>query len=125
MNESTRAFVRQRAGDRCEYCQVHQADSLIAALHIEHIIPRKHGGDDARENLALACVDCNLHKGSNLSGIDPETGEIVPLFHPRRQAWQDHFEWRGIHCYGRTATGRVTVQVLNVNSDEQLALRSS
>jgi 5-methylcytosine-specific restriction endonuclease McrA len=56
MNASTRALVRQRADDRCEYCQLRQEDSLLAALHIEHIIPRKHGGSDAPDNLALACV---------------------------------------------------------------------
>jgi len=125
MNVSTRAFVRQRAGDRCEYCQLRQEDSLLAALHVEHIIPRKHGGRDDETNLALACVDCNLHKGSNLSGIDPESGQIVQLFHPRRQTWQDHFEWRGIYFIGKTAVGRATIEVLNMNSEDQLALRSS
>jgi hypothetical protein len=125
MNQAMRTFVRQRAGNKCEYCQLRQEDSLLASLHVEHIIPRKHGGADGEENLALACIDCNLHKGPNLTGIDPESGEIVELFHPRRQAWSDHFDWTGIHIVGKTATGRATVRVLSINSDEQLALRSS
>ncbi len=125
MNASTKNLVRQRAGQRCEYCQLHQNDSPVATLHIEHIIPKKHGGSDEVGNLALACIDCNLYKGPNLTGIDPESGEIIELFHPRRQRWSDHFEWRGIYIDGRTAIGRTTVRVLNMNSDDRLALRSS
>ena len=125
MKAATKDLVRQRAGQRCEYCQLRQQDSPLAALQIEHIIPKKHGGSDEVDNLALACIDCNLRKGPNLTGIDPETGDIVELFDPRRQSWVDHFEWRGIYIVGRTATGRTTVRVLNMNSDDQLALRSS
>jgi HNH endonuclease len=90
-----RAQVRERAQNVCEYCHLHQDDSPLAALHIEHIIPKIHGGSDTTDNLALACIDCNLHKGTNLTGIDPETNEITELFHPRRQAWGDHFETPG------------------------------
>lgn len=125
MNEPTKATVRERAGNRCEYCQRHQDDSPLAPLHIEHIIPKKHGGSDEIENLALACIDCNLHKGTNLAGIDPETDEITQLFHPRLQLWSDHFKWAGICLVGRTAIGRTTVRVLDTNSDDRLALRAS
>ena len=125
MDTSTRALVRERAGNRCEYCQLHQDDSPLAALHIEHIIPKKHGGSDDIDNLALACIDCNLHKGSNLTGIDPETNEVTELFHPRRHQWRDHFVWDVIYIIGKTAIGRTTVRVLAMNADDQLALRSS
>ncbi len=125
MNESTKALVRERAGHRCEYCQLQQDDSPLAVLHIEHIIPKKHGGTDDTDNLALACIDCNLHKGSNLTGIDPETDEIRELFHPRRQQWEEHFEWKGIFIVGLTAIGRTTIRVFNMNSDDQLSFRSS
>jgi hypothetical protein len=125
MNAATRAEVRQRAGDRCEYCQLRQIDSPLAALHIEHIVPRKHGGGDELENLALACIDCNLRKGTNLTGVDPETGQITSIFHPRREKWDEHFQWQGIYLVEKSAVGRATVQVLDLNSDDQLALRSS
>lgn len=125
MDTSTRALVRERAGNRCEYCQLHQDDSPLAALHIEHILPKKHGGSDNINNLALACIDCNLHKGSNLTGIDPVTDEVTELFHPRRHRWMDHFVWNGIYIIGKTAIGRTTVRVLSMNADDQLALRSS
>lgn len=82
MNNSVRQTVRERANKCCEYCGLRQKDSLLAALHVEHIIPKKHGGTDELENLALACIDCNLRKGSNLTGIDPLTGQTVSLFIP-------------------------------------------
>ena len=125
MDTSTRALVRERAGNRCEYCQLHQDDSPLAALHIEHIIPKKHGGSDDIDNLALACIDCNLRKGSNLTGIDPETNEVTALFHPRCHQWREHFAWDGIYIIGKTAVGRTTVRLLDMNTDDQLALRSS
>jgi hypothetical protein len=121
----TRAQVRERAHDTCEYCHLRQDDSPLAALHIEHIVPKIHGGADDPDNLALACIDCNLHKGPNLTGIDPQTNEVTELFHPRGQNWDDHFEWRGIHLIGKTAVGRTTVRVLSMNSEDQIALRSS
>ena len=123
MTEAVRHLVRQRAKHRCEYCQLHQDDSPLAALHIEHIRAIKHGGTDALENLCLACIDCNLHKGANLTGIDPETDEITPLFHPRRDNWDEHFIWNGIRIAGRTAVGRATVRVLDLNGDDRLDLR--
>jgi len=64
MDARTRALVRERAGDRCEYCQLPQEDSPLAVLHIEHLLPKIHGGTDDMENLALACIDCNLHKAA-------------------------------------------------------------
>src|SRR6267142_934033 len=77
-----RSHVRERAQSACEYCHLHQDDSPLAVLHIEHIIPKFHGGSDDIDNLALACIDCNLHKGTNLTGIDPETSEITHCFIP-------------------------------------------
>ena len=125
ITEVRKALVRARVGNRCEYYQLHQDDSPLAALHIEDIVPKKHGGSDDTDNLALACLDCNLHQGANLTGIDPETNEVTELLHPRRQRWNAHFAWSGINIVGQTAIGRTTVRVLDMNSDDQLALRSS
>jgi hypothetical protein len=66
-----------------------------------------------------------LHKGTNLTGFDPETGAVTEIFHPRRQQWDDHFRWQGLYIAGETAVGRATVVVLAMNADDQLALRSS
>jgi hypothetical protein len=82
MDKGASDFVRQRAGNRCEYCGLPQ-DASALRFHIEHIIARQHGGNDDTMNLALACPECNYQKGTNLSGIDPDTGKTTLLFHPR------------------------------------------
>jgi len=91
--------------------------------HVEHIIARQHSGGDDIENLALACHRCNLHKGPNLSGIDPVTGEVEVLFHPRRDRWADHFTFRGAYVQGLTACGRTTIAVLALNDARRIELR--
>lgn len=117
-----RRAVQERAGGRCEYCLIPEAFTL-AAHEVDHIIAQKHGGltDDA--NLALSCVLCNQRKGSDISSIDPESGRVEPLFHPRRQRWHDHFEIEGVLFRGRTPTGRVTVRLLQLNRVERLRER--
>jgi 5-methylcytosine-specific restriction endonuclease McrA len=123
MTAADRQFVRVRADHRCEYCQLQQEDSPLAALHIEHIRPKKHGGSDSLDNLCLACIDCNLKKGPNLTGIDPVTDAITPLFHPRLNSWHEHFEWKDLRIHGRTAIGRATSSVLDLNADDRLDVR--
>lgn len=123
MDQETRRRVRQRAGNCCEYCRLAEQYSPVARLQIEHVIPRKHGGTDDEANLALACIDCNLHKGSNLTGIDPQTGQIAELFNPRRQRWTDHFAWHGMEIVGLTPVGRATVRVLEVNAEDRIQVR--
>jgi hypothetical protein len=124
MDAATRRFVRQRAANRCEYCGLRQEVSLLAPLHVEHIIPKKHGGTDVPDNLAIACIECNLHKGSNVAGFDPLTGTLTELFHPRRHVWSEHFRQVGPLILGTTPIGRVTVDVLRLNSEEQVELRT-
>jgi hypothetical protein len=118
-----RNLVRRRAGDRCEYCQISQDDVLHFPFHVEHIIARKHKGADHVNNLCWSCHSCNLFKSSNLSGIDPDTGMIVPLFHPRRQQWHVHFQWHGPRLVGRTACGRATIAVLCINLAHRVRMR--
>lgn len=123
MDARTRQAVRDRANHRCEYCQTRQAESPLIPLQIEHVIPRKHGGDDTLGNLALACVDCNLRKSSDLAGLDPESRALTPLFHPRTDRWDEHFAWSNLRIVGLTAIGRTTVQVLDLNSSPRLRVR--
>lgn len=121
----TKRLVRERAENRCEYCRLHQDHSPLAALQVEHVVPKKHGGGDEDENLALACIDCNLHKGTNLTGLDPNSGRVTVLFNPREQIWDEHFCLVGTQLVGKTAIGRTTIVVFEMNSDDQLALRSA
>ena len=73
----------------------------------------------------MACGYCNRHKGPNIAGLDPETGSLVPLYHPRNDRWDDHFEWNGTMLVGRTPIGRATVFLLAVNDWQRIELRDN
>jgi hypothetical protein len=122
MDVALRNAVRRRARFRCEYCQLPEEYSPVT-FQIEHIVARQHLGPTALSNLALACHFDNLHKGPNLTGIDPMTRGIVRLFHPRRHKWQRHFRWDGPVLVGRTAIGRATIAVLQMNHEDRLNVR--
>ncbi|ETX03565.1 HNH endonuclease [Candidatus Entotheonella palauensis] len=122
-DEAQRTRVTLRADQRCEYCHLRQEHASFIPFHIDHIIPRKHDGDSSDSNLALACIHCNLHKSSNLSGIDPQNNDITTLFHPRRDQWDEHFAFEGALIVGLTATGRATIRTLNMNGADRLELR--
>ena len=124
MDAATSKLVWDRAGHRCEYCRLHQDDEPFHRFHIEHIVAKQHRGAEYPNNLALACHHDNHHKGPNLSGIDPLTGKIVRLFHPRRQRWSRHFCFDGPMIVGRTQCGRATVAVLAMNAPDRVALRA-
>lgn len=123
MDASLRDLVRRRAGLRCEYCLLLQAVAPFLTFHIEHITARQHGGNDDSSNLALACPDCNAHKGPNLTSIDPETGHLVALFNPRQDIWSEHFSLEGPVIIGRTPIGRATVQLLDMNEGTRVEMR--
>lgn len=97
----------------------------MQSFSVEHIVPREKGGNTASENLALACQGCNGHKHTKVGGRDPINKENVPLFHPRRQLWRDHFAWdhTGTLILGLTPTGRATVEALKLNREALVNLR--
>jgi hypothetical protein len=96
-----------------------------ATFHVDHILPASQGGSSTLENLAWCCPSCNLHKSDRAFAIDPETDQLVPLFHPRRDDWNQHFGWNDYRPTGRTASGRATVEALKVNSDRRLQIRQA
>jgi len=114
--------VRRRAGGRCEYC--HLPEQLSGLGHVlDHIIARQHRGQTTPENLALACGRCNASKGPNLAGIDPQTGQLTRLFHPRTDIWHEHFRWGAGTLVGLTPVGRTTIEVLAINHSYRVAAR--
>jgi hypothetical protein len=120
---SLRQFVQDRAGDCCEYCRF-PASAGTVAFHVDHIIPLKHGGSDDVDNLCLACAKCNTYKSHDLTGFDPRSGEITRLYHPRNEIWDDHFLLeRDMIIAGRSAIGRTTVNVLQMNGDDRVENR--
>jgi len=116
--------VWERSGGICEYCHLPQAASRLR-FHVEHIVARQHQGSTELENLAIACPRCNLHKGPNLAGIDPETGEKVWLFHPRRDRWESHFSWDSPFLVCKTPVGRATIATLQMNAAEVIDVRKA
>jgi 5-methylcytosine-specific restriction endonuclease McrA len=92
---SLRTEVVVRASHRCEYCQLSQVGQE-ASFHIDHVVPRTAGGASTADNLALACVSCSLRKWAKQTATDPDSGEVIPLFNPRTQAWAEHFRWEGV-----------------------------
>ena len=123
MNPELARQVWARANCRCEYC--HVPDVYEPGMHVDHIVAVQHGGGTVPENLALACVHCNRHKGPNVAGIDQSTGELVRLFHPRVDNWREHFRWDGAELIGRTPIGKVTIQLLRINETDFRSMRAS
>lgn len=115
ISRSLREQVTQRARGLCEYCQTSQA--IVVEMEIDHIVPLSTGGATTFENLCLACVSCNSYKRNHIVGIDPESGQEVPLFNPRTQLWGEHFIWQADATViaGSTPTGRATVERLQMN----------
>ena len=124
MDAGTRQFVLQRAERVCEYCRMSQVALPFLTFHVEHIRAQQHIEDDSLDNLALACPHCNFHKGPNLTSIDPATGDVVELFNPRQQLWEEHFAVEEARIIGRTPTGRVTARLLQMNSETQMKIRA-
>jgi hypothetical protein len=119
-----RRLVVDRSKGCCEYCYS-QVNFATQSFSVEHILPRHKGGKNSLENLAWACQGCNGHKHVKVQGTDPITTQVVPLFHPRQQLWQDHFTWNADYTMviGLTPVGRATVRELHLNREGVMNLR--
>jgi len=125
MDHALARKVRERAANVCEYCRMPQVYYPTVPFPVDHIIARQHGGLTTPGNLALSCLHDNSHKGPNIAGVDPLTGNITKLFHPRRHKWNRHFRWKGPYLVGRTAIGRTTIFVLAMNDPDAVRVRRS
>ena len=123
MDRDLEQLIWNRAAAVCEYCQMPQRfDDL--PFEIDHVVAQSHGGKTSSGNLALSCFPCNRFKVPNLAGMDPQTGRLAKLFHPRRHAWSRHFRWQGSTLIGRTPVGRATIRVLHINEYLRVRLRA-
>lgn len=116
--------IRAHFVNCCAYC--HTAEVLtVVTFEFEHIIPLVSGGPTSFENLCLACPTCNRHKAHRQTAIDPDTQQIVTLFHPHRQLWSAHFAWNedSTEIEGLTPIGRATIAALKMNRPELIRLR--
>jgi len=87
-------------------------------LELDHLIPLSRGGSSTEENLWLACPQCNRYKATQVEFRDPESGQMIALFNPRTQRWQEHFVWQqnGLYVVGISPVGRATVVALQMNN---------
>lgn len=115
-----RRLVSARAEHRCEYCLIHEDDTFFGC-EVDHIISEKHGGATTADNLALACVTCNRHKGSDIASVNPADGTLVRLFNPRTDRWTEHFALSedGTVLEAMTPIGVVTSRMLQLNEAER------
>lgn len=122
--KARRQRVASQARFQCGYCRTQETVSGIP-LTLEHIFPKAQGGTDAEENLWLSCRLCNEAKGVLVEAIDPQTGQLAPLFNPRLQVWSEHLAWSndGAYIIGLSASGRATVAALALNSDFRIRSR--
>jgi hypothetical protein len=87
-------------------------------MKFEHLLPLASEGQTTEENLWLSCRRCNEAKGKQIEALAPETANIVALFNPREQWWEEHFRWNneGTEIIGQTPTGRAKVSALKLNN---------
>lgn len=122
ISAALRRQVRERARERCEYCLLAEVRAFFPH-EPDHIISQKHGGGTVLENLALACFDCNRFKGSDIASVDPASGTLTPLFNPRLQRWNEHFQLEDGRILPLTATGRATARLLRLNLLHRIEIR--
>lgn len=118
--------VRLRAVHLCEYCHTNERWQYVR-FTIDHLMPIAEGGTDAPENLALACFHCNRRKSNKQIVFDQTTGQTIPLFNPRQHEWAEHFIWSrdGLMILPLTATGRVTIDLLELNRERIRHIRAA
>jgi 5-methylcytosine-specific restriction endonuclease McrA len=110
-----RKSVILRANYCCEYCRIADIDSYYG-FQVDHIISRKHGGRTLLLNLAYACPDCNRYKGTDLGTYIDNSLNLVRLFHPRLDDWEEHFatDASGL-ISAKSSIGIATLKVLSIN----------
>ncbi|MGB5959224.1 MAG: HNH endonuclease signature motif containing protein [Coleofasciculaceae cyanobacterium] len=124
ISKELRHLVAERADYICEYCLMAEADRS-SLYQIDHIISLKHGGSTAPDNLAYACIYCNLQKGTDLGSINWQNGELVRFFNPRRDCWGEHFRLDKMAIQATTDIGEVTERIFEFNSEDRLIERQT
>src|SRR5437879_3404408 len=124
MNAETRELVWSRAGDRCEYCRIHQDDEPFYRLHIEHV----------KAEMTRPALPTRIEKTHQLARLWVNSGEIRAFVVVIVMAGQSKvvrfvaapmlFGDDGPLIVGRTQCGRATVAVLALNERDRVELRA-
>ncbi len=124
VNAELRRTVKVRADHVCEYCLIHEDDTVFGC-QVDHIIAKKHGGATDADNLSFACTFCNRSKGSDIGAVAPSSGEYVRFFNPRLDRWGEHFALHDNFIVPRTPIGEATAKILGFNVPERVVERES
>ena len=122
VSAALRRVVIARADSPCEYCLIHEDDTVFGC-EVDHVISTKHGGTAEADNLAYACAFCNRAKGSDIGSVVQATGAYVRFFHPRLDRWAEHFRLDGVVIRALSGIGEVTGRILAFNASERLLER--
>jgi HNH endonuclease len=90
--------VLQRDSFTCRYCG---AAAPFVILHVDHVVPRKHGGSDEATNLVTACEDCNTGKAATMPDPDlvAEVEEIARAWAREVSGELDEDDLREMYVY--------------------------
>ena len=120
-----REHVARRSKFRCEYCLVPER-FMATIFHVDHIRSLKHGGLTIPANLAYTCPHCNCNKGTDVATFsDAEEDEVIRLFNPRKDAWQEHFEISNSLILPKTKIGEGTIKILILNEPYRVIFRQA
>ncbi|MDB6139825.1 MAG: restriction endonuclease [Verrucomicrobiaceae bacterium] len=117
-----RRQIVERATALCEYCLIHQ-DDMHFTFQVDHIISRKQRGPTSAANLALACLRCNVAKGTDVGALIGRPRRLIRLYHPRQDRWADHFRLAAARIIPLIEIGEATAQLLDLNASDRLLLR--
>jgi 5-methylcytosine-specific restriction endonuclease McrA len=90
---------------------------------VDHIIPLKHGGTNAVENLAWSCAICNKNKGTDVATYLFPSSKLVPLFNPRRDKWDEHFLLTEAQIIPKTEIGEASIKIFQLNHPNRMIER--
>jgi hypothetical protein len=103
---------------RCCYCQRENVVRHGRAWDVEHVISRAANAAFMfePENLAVACLDCNLAKLDTDILVRPRvrfprTADAYRIVHPHFDEWDDHFLFGGVVYTPLTAKGAETLKI--------------
>ena len=119
-----RRLVIQRAHGICEYCLIHQSDACFS-FHVDHIVSRKQRGPTNSANLALACLRCNVAKGTDVGALIGRPPRLVRLYHPRKDRWDQHFRLAAARIIPLSEEGEATIRLLDLNAADRMLLRKT
>jgi HNH endonuclease len=101
---------------------IHEDDAAFSH-EVDHVISQQHGGVTTVENLAYACMLCNRLKGTNLASV-ALSGQVVTLFNPRSDQWNDHFRLNAAVIEPLTPAAEATARVLRLNDAKRVVERT-